>query len=145
MRFNTFLTVAAIAAAVALTPVAASAASWKDFGSHGERGSFKSPGKAFDLKFDFGTFKQDKGKRGAKFDRKSPGKKVGHTLLSFLRDDKRGGRDGWRDGGRGGRGGKGGNGGKGDYSPVPVPASLPLLLGGLGALGVIRKRRKSAS
>ena len=44
-------------------------------------------------------------------------------------------------GGDGGGGGGGGDGG--GPSPVPLPAALPLVLAGLGALGVIRSRARS--
>lgn len=48
---------------------------------------------------------------------------------------------GYGSGGGGGRGENGGGGEEPELPPVPLPASLPLLLSGLAVLGLVRVRR----
>jgi hypothetical protein len=126
MRFSKVLSIAAVIAAASFAPVAANAVSVG--GSNSGKGGFEvelNQGNAYGKPTEVGgnKFGLDNGKGG------NP---LGDRLAELL-DKKQGGSKGGWEGPKQG----------GGASPVPLPATLPLLIGGIGAISVIRSRRKA--
>ncbi len=129
-RTQGLIAAAIVAGAMTLSPLSASAGIMKGFDMK-RGGGFSQQIK----KIDFGGSKFD---FGGKFDEhKDRFEKLGDRLGGLL-DHKKGDR---KFGGQGGWGGK--NFDAEDCAPVPLPASLPLLIGGLGLLGAAKRRRKN--